>query len=270
MLSHFFFEIISTNNITNCTYAEPFAGGAGAALTLLMWEKVDRILINDYDSGIFSFWNSVVNNSEAFLEKLERVEVTQDEWNRQNEVYKNKNSSEIDLGFSTFFLNRTNHSGIIEGRPIGGNNQNGKWKIDARFNKKTLASRIKRISLYKDRIEVRKSDGIELMNQIYEMPNALVYIDPPYYAKGKSLYLNHYGSEDHKNLSIFLNKNPDFNWILTYDNVPEITSLYSERQQFSFGLYYHTNTPKIGQEVLIKSDVVKFSQQLCLNLGISV
>jgi DNA adenine methylase len=266
-LSSFFFEIISSNKIVGCTYTEPFAGGAGAALTLLMWEKVDKILINDYDPGIYAFWNSIVHRPEEFLEKLKEVDVSVDEWKRQNEIYHSQDSSEIELGFSTFFLNRTNRSGIIKGRPIGGFDQSGQWKINARFNKESLSKRIKKISSYKHRISVRKTDGIQLMKNLYKDKSFLFYIDPPYYMKGKSLYFNHYESSDHVLLASFLNENPNFNWILTYDNVPQVVSLYPDRAKFSFGLYYHTNSPKIGNEVLIKSDSIEFSHQLSLNFG---
>jgi DNA adenine methylase len=268
LLSSFFFDVIDSNKIVDCVYAEPFAGGAGAALTLLMWEKLESIIINDYDKAIFSFWNSAVNNSAEFLEKLRDTEATVEEWLQQFAIYNNPSSSELDLGFSAFFLNRTNRSGIIDGRPIGGKSQNGIWKIDARFNKEALSERIKKISMYRSRIDVRRLDGIQLMHDIYKTPNLLVYIDPPYYDKGSSLYLNYYQAEDHSSLSRFLNSNPDFHWILTYDNVPEIISLYPDRQKFSFSLYYHTGSPKLGKEILIKSDTINFSEQLSLDLSI--
>jgi len=256
ILSQFLFNVIDTNGITNCTYAEPFAGGAGAALTLLFLEKVERILINDLDESIYAFWKSTLSHTEAFLEKLRNVVVSIDEWHVQRDVYLNPNSSEFDRGFATFFLNRTNRSGIIGGRPIGGLDQTGKWKIDARFNKKTLVERIQKISLYKNRIDLSCTDGIHLMNQIHDMPNILVYIDPPYYEKGSSLYLNHYEQADHALLANFLNDHPNFFWLLTYDNVPEIASLYPDRVQLNFELNYHTQKPKKGKEILITSDAI--------------
>jgi DNA adenine methylase len=254
ILSSFLFDVIGYNNITNCTYVEPFAGGAGAALTLLFLEKVERIVINDLDIAIFSFWKSILDDSDRFIEAIKTTNITIEEWHKQKEVYDNEHSSEFERGFATFFLNRTNRSGIIGGRPIGGLDQKGKWKIDARFNKKGLIERIKKVALYKNRIRVENVDGIKLMEGVYKLPNAFVYIDPPYYEKGSSLYLNHYKESDHSRLANFLNNNSTFYWLLTYDNVPEISSLYPQRTQIEFGLYYHTNKPKKSSEIMIKSD----------------
>jgi len=255
-LSSFLFDIIDYNHIVNCTYIEPFAGGAGAALTLLFLEKVDQIIINDLDKSIYAFWKAILNYTEKFTEKIWDIDVTIEEWHKQRQIYKNKCSSEFDRGFATFFLNRTNRSGIIEGGPIGGTKQKEKWKIDARFNKESLIERIKKIALYRSRIKILNLDGIELMKQIRNMPNILVYLDPPYYEKGSLLYLNHYNESNHIELANFLNNNQEFYWLLTYDNVSEITTLYPERTKIEFHLHYHINKPKLRKEVLIKSDSI--------------
>lgn len=254
VLASFLFDVIDRNSVIDCIYVEPFAGGAGAALSLLFLEKVDKIIINDLDKAIYSFWKAILNNTEEFINKIERTDVTIDEWHLQRAVYNKKHTSELDFGFATFFLNRTNRSGIIQGRPIGGLNQDGKWKINARFNKVALIERIVRIANYKKRIQVLNLDGIELMRQVYTIPNVFIYIDPPYFEKGSTLYLNHYNESNHKQLADFLNRNPDFYWLLTYDNVQEIRDLYPIRDKLEFNLYYHTNMPKQGKEILIKSD----------------
>jgi len=255
-LSSFLFDIIDYNHIVNCTYIEPFAGGAGAALTLLFLEKVDQIIINDLDSSIYAFWKATLNYTERFIEKIRDIDVTIEEWHKQRQIYKDKYSSEFNRGFATFFLNRTNRSGIIEGGPIGGMKQKGKWKINARFNKENLIERIKKIALYRSRIKMLNLDGIELMKQICNMPNILVYVDPPYYEKGSFLYLNHYNKSNHIELANFLNNNQEFYWLLTYDNVSEITALYPERTKIEFHLHYHINKPKMCKEILIKSDSI--------------
>ena len=253
-LTNFFFDVIDNNEIYNCTYIEPYAGGSGAALSLLFLEKVEKIVINDLDKSIYAFWKTILCNTDRFLEKIKKTDVTIEEWHKQRKIYKNKRSSLFNRGFATFFLNRTNRSGIIEARPIGGMDQRGKWKIDARFNKSNLIERIERVALFKSRISVSNFDGIELMKQVYKKPNILIYIDPPYFKNGSSLYLNHYERHNHIELARFLNSNPNFNWLLTYDNVPEITALYSKRKKIKFNLHYHANKHKKCQEILIRSD----------------
>lgn len=253
-LSNFLFDTIDYNQIVNCTYVEPYAGGAGAALSLLFLEKVDQIIINDLDNSIYSFWKATLDYTESFIEKIINVAVTIEEWHQQKYIYKDKCSSEFDRGFATFFLNRTNRSGIIGGGPIGGKEQKGKWKINARFDKDKMIDRIRKISLYRSRIKILNMDGIELMKQIFNMENIFVYIDPPYYEKGSSLYLNHYCDSNHIELANFLNDNKDVSWLLTYDNVPEINALYPDRTVIEFDLHYHINKPKKSKEILIKSD----------------
>lgn len=258
-LSDFLSGIIKNNNINNCRYVEPYAGGAGAALTLLFLEKVDSIIINDFDRAIYSFWKSILTNSNEFIDRIMNVDLTIDEWYKQREIYRNKKSKQLDLGFATFYLNRTNRSGIIEGGPIGGVNQTGNWLIDARFNREGLSERIENIASYKNRIKVTNKDGIELIKEVKKEKGLFVYLDPPYYVKGSCLYLNHYKQKNHSTLANFLNKNNKLNWVMTYDNVPEIKSLYSNRKIFDFNLNYHVDLPKLGKELLILSDEIHWN-----------
>ncbi len=117
-----------------------------------------------------------------------------------------------------------------------------------------MIERIRKISYYKNRIELFNLDGLELLKKHYKSDNIFFYLDPPYFIKGSSLYLNHYCNDNHKNLSFFLNNNPDFKWLLTYDNIPEISQLYTNRNKFEFTLNYHASLPKEGKELLILSD----------------
>lgn len=255
-LSVFLSEVIKKNNISDCTYVEPYAGGAGAALTLLFLEKIDNIIINDLDKAIYSFWKSILTNTKDFIEKINDTPITIDEWHNQREIYKNKKSNQFDLGFATFFLNRTNRSGIIEGGPIGGMEQKGNWLINARFNKPELVKRIENIASYKSRIRIQNKDGIKLLEDLKTEKNQFVYLDPPYYVKGSCLYLNHYEQQNHQRLSDFLNNHNDFYWALTYDNVEPIKNLYQNRKHYDFTLNYHIDLPKLGKELLVVSDKV--------------
>lgn len=180
ILSQYIGDLIAKNNVCECIYIEPYAGGAGAALSLLFQEKVDRIVINDLDKAVYSFWWSIIKRNQSFIEKIEKTEISIDEWKKQKEIYHNPKSGTFDLGFSFFYLNRVNRSGIMSGGPIGGVKQEGKWNISARFNKNSLIKRIKNIYLYKDRIDIRNMDGIELIQEYYKNNNCFFYLDPPY------------------------------------------------------------------------------------------
>ncbi|MFA4941436.1 MAG: DNA adenine methylase [Patescibacteria group bacterium] len=254
-------DIIKQNKLENVVYVEPFAGGAGVALALLMLEKVNKIIINDFDRAIFSFWKSILNHTDKFINKINTTPITIKEWNKQKAIYSNTRSKEFELGFATFFLNRTNRSGILNAGAIGGVKQLGDWKLDARFNKEDLISRIKKISYYKDRISVKNEDGIKLVKNLVNRKNLFIFLDPPYYDKGSCLYLNHYKDENHKKLADFLNSKNNMHWILTYDNVKPIQNLYLKRKSYKFSLNYHANESRKGSELLFLSDSLKFKQK---------
>lgn len=257
-LFRFFEEIIDHNQWRDVVYIEPYAGGAGAALSLLMTNRVSSIVINDYDGAIYSFWASILNETDAFVEMISNVSTTPEEWRKQKEIYRAAEVNRpLELGFATFFLNRTNRSGILNAGPIGGHAQNGEWKMDARFNRPALIDKIKLIATFKDRIKVSNIDGLQLIEEYAEYQSSFFYIDPPYFVKGAKLYLNAFKSEDHEELAVVLNKYKDAKWVLTYDSVPEVRQLYRNRNYAPFDLNYsaHHDT-RSGSEIMIFSDAL--------------
>lgn len=183
------------------------------------------------------------------------------EWEKQKRIYENT-KSEFLLGFATFFLNRTNYSGVITGGPIGGAEQQGQWKIDARFNKKTLIDRIERISYFKNRIQIKNEDGLQLINKFSRRNDVFVYMDPPYYAKGSSLYLNSYEHNNHLSLSKSLKSKKTMQWLLTYDNVSEIKAMYQGHSIVPFEINYSANKVCRGKEVMVFSKSTKMPKYI--------
>ena len=217
---------------------------------------MDHIVINDLDKAIYSFWKSAIFNSAKFIKKIHSTPVTIKEWKKQKAIYSNPRSPQFERGFATFFLNRTNMSGILDGGPIGGTKQKGTYKINARFNKEKLAERIHQLSLYKNRISVFNKDGLELIGDYLNKKNTFIYLDPPYFEKGATLYLNHYKKDNHQALADMLNKNTEAFWLLTYDNKKEIKSLYPDRRIINFTLKYNAYESRKGREVMILSDAL--------------
>lgn len=191
----FFSRLILTNNLEGGVYVEPYVRGGGVALHLLFEDVVNRIVINDKNRSLFAFWYSVLNNSEQLCRMIHDIPVNIENWYIQKEIQNNKDNADLlSLGFSTFFLNRTNRSGILKGGIIGGYNQTGLNKIDARYNKQNLIERIEKIAEMSNKIELYNLDAVELVKEQKEIlpRNTLFYFDPPYYVKGKGLYLNYY------------------------------------------------------------------------------
>jgi DNA adenine methylase len=253
-------RILRLNRLERGHYAEPYAGGSGLALSLLFGGHVSQILLNVIDRTVWAFWHSVLNETEALVEKITTARVDMEQWQEQRQIYLNQaDYDDLTLGFSTFFLNRTNRSGIIKGAGvIGGLQQTGNYKIDCRFNKPDLAKRIRRIAKYRSRIHLYKLDALRFIEDMdQQLPSRCFFcIDPPYYNKGSSLYTSFYNPADHLAVSqaVIGLERP---WVLTYDNTPEISHLYKARRQYSFDVNYSVQTKRVGTELLVASKGLK-------------
>ena len=260
-LYDFLKKTIKANNIVDGVYVEAFAGGAGAALKLLMLEDVYEIHLNDKDEMVYKFWKSILNHTQEFIQMIKDCELNIDEWNYRRQILQDKELrsklSDLEIGFTTFYLNRCNRSGIIKAGVIGGNNQNGNWKIDARFNKVDLIAKIERIAYYKERIKIYNMDAVAFLKQIEttitDKENLLLYLDPPYVEQGEGLYNVYYKTEDHIKLSKFLQKKATANWLVSYDDNPLIHKIYKEVQKNIFEFNYFANKTKVGRELVICS-----------------
>jgi DNA adenine methylase len=246
-------EIRRLNRFGDRTLIEPFGGGAGASLSLLFREEAPEILINDADPAIFSFWWAALNRSRAFCELICKTPVSVAEWKRQREIYRSTHKmARLKKGFAAFYLNRCNRSGIIgNGSVIGGLRQEGTWKVGARFNRSTLIERCERLHEYRNRIRVLGNDGTELI-RTHDRHDAFLFIDPPYYIKGRTLYLNRIDHDYHVGLSRQLRKLRKAAWIATYDDCSEIRQMYEGWAEIRpFKLRYTAAERASGREVLI-------------------
>lgn len=246
-------SVIENNHLKGGHYMEPFAGGAGVALDLLFSGYVSDIHINDVDLAIYHFWRAIVTNTDDFLTLLQEAPLTIEEWEKQKLILKHpEHHSDLEHGFATFYLNRTNRSGILKAGVIGGKAQNGAYKLDARFNKERLSNLIKRIADYAANIHIYNLDALELLgkvDQILPQPS-LIYLDPPYYIKGQGLYRNFYNHDDHVQICEALGK-IETPWIVSYDNCNEIKSIYQNYRQDEYFLSYCAYNKTKGSEVMI-------------------
>jgi DNA adenine methylase len=253
-LATFLGAVISAQRPACTTYVEPYAGGAGAALRLLLDEYVDDVVLNDLDPGIAAFWRCVFDQRAEIVAKIRSVEVSIGEWHRQGAIYRAGTGDDLDLGFATFFLNRTNRSGILNARPIGGLNQTGKWLIDARFNRTDLTERIELISRYRNRVTLTEQDGTELLREM--LPNSrstFFYVDPPYVDKGEELYFNDLHWDDHAALAKVLTDS-GARWLVTYNCDERIPSdLYPANRCVRFDIKHTAQKQHVGSEFAIFS-----------------
>lgn len=263
--------LFEANNLVDGHYAEPYAGGAGLALQLLFREFAMHIHINDLDRSVYAFWYCVLKQTDTLCRRIGKAPLTVEEWRRQRAVQRDKGSADIvDLGFSTFYLNRTNRSGIIDsGGVIGGLDQLGTWGIDARYNRKALVRRIERIASYRDRISIYNQDAEHFLGEMATtLPaRSLVYLDPPYYVKGtRRLYASYYNSDDHGRVATTLWSCP-WPWVVSYDAAPEVLALYGELPHVRYQLRYSANGSAMGREAMFFSPDLRLPAPAQLRVG---
>lgn len=262
-MSKFVDHTIKINELNDVIYCEPFSGGAGIAIELLLTNKVNSIILNDLDVAIYSFWYALLNETKKFIKTIQNMPINLDIWYKQKQIYTKLRSCSqynFDLAVATFFLNRTNLSGIITGGPIGGYNQEGKYKIDCRFNKLKLIKKIEDISKYANNIRLYNFDAIVLIRNIllHENPaNLFIFFDPPYYKQGKNLYKNAFNYNKHLELSQSIRRLDRYHWITTYDNSEQIERIYNDIPILKYNLQYSANRKRKEQELFFHNPNTK-------------
>ena len=250
-------SLLRENELVDGVYVEPYAGGAAVAMELLLHEYVRKVYINDISAGVAAFWRSVLNDTDALCTAISNAKLTMVEWNRQRNIQRSTDGvDDLTLGFSTFFLNRTNRSGILAAGVIGGKAQAGKWRMDARFNAPDLIQRIHAIARVRDRIVFHQQDALTFIDSVAPLlpTKSLIYLDPPYYVKGSDLYLHYYQHEDHVKIAKRVAKLRSKNWIVSYDDAPQIRELYGKFRCIVYGLSYSAQDRFKGAETMFFSD----------------
>lgn len=248
-------QIIDLNNLHG-TYIEPFAGGAGLALKLLLNNDVNRIVINDSDPAIYAFWHSVLYDTVELCDFVQNVDISVETWNRMRDIYFNQDGhSLVEIGKATLFLNRVNRSGVLKGGLIGGKAQDGEYKMDVRFNRDSLIKKIEMISAEEQRIDVYNLDVYDFLSPtiLKHYYKTFINFDPPYVQKGGQLYMDYFSADDHKKLKESISK-LNRKWIVTYDICELTEKLYADYRGGIIDITYSSNTARKAQEYIFFSN----------------
>lgn len=214
------------DRLRGCTsYAEPFVGG-GSVLLKVAEESKLRLLVNDADNAISSFWLSLCSKrSVANLKSLIRDITPTVEFHAECRTFLDS-AITSEAAFAGLYLNRTSFSGILTSGPIGGRGQRSRWGVGCRYNKTELLKRVDSLhDALSSRMLVYSADFESFISKC-DSEETFIYLDPPYYEKGDSLYRHKMTVNDHARLSSILRSlvSP---WVLSYDDCDEVRSLYS-------------------------------------------
>ena len=263
-LAPFIKELLAQNDCLGGTYVEPYAGGAGVAMELLFSGAVKYVHLNDKCPQLAAFWHSLLNETSRFARKILDVPLNIQEWFKMREIVQNPSDKDpFDVGFAFFYLNRTNFSGVVSGGIIGGINQDGAYKMDARFNRVRLSELALEFELYRDAIKISALDAVDFLkyHHVLKRKKVFLYCDPPYYHKGQKLYLNAYGHDDHAAVAEVLQKKVSVPWVVSYDAEPAIVELYKDMDHFFFDLQYSARVKTKGRELFILGPGVKLKEK---------
>ena len=228
------------------------------------------IFTEDAEARVFLntlFDYSILNEPDAFCELVEQTALTENEWAKQRSIYLQLDKSKpLELGFSTFYLNRTNVSGVVKGGMIGGKGQNGQYGLDARFNRTTLIRKINNIAARKDQIVLLNQDAKDLLqpHELRRFYKTFINLDPPYVKKGAQLYKNAFSETDHRELCELV-KRCNRKWIVTYDVCPLVAELYSSYRSSYLDVTYSIQASKKAKEYIFFSDNLILPQEIILH-----
>ena len=249
-------RVIEENDYGHRIYVEPFAGGFGVGISLLVNDVVQQAVINDSDTHVFHFWDSVLNHAEDLNRLIYDTPITLEERERQKAVYLDPNAGALLDGFATLFLNRVNYSGVLFAGPIGGNQQESQYHLGCRFNKENIIQRVQRVAELHERIRLYNLDAADLIGDVlhHEIAQSFYNIDPPYVKKGKSLYSEYYTEQGHRDFAAIVHEHlGETPWIATYDNCDLIREIYQGFNIHEFELYHSAHDRERGTELVITS-----------------
>lgn len=124
--------------------------------------------------------------------------------------------------------------------------------MDARFNKQDLIKRIQIIANLKNNIILSNEDFELFLTKYISLfgKDTFIYLDPPYFTKGKQLYLHYFTYNEHIRLRNVID-NIKYDWIISYDNTPEIKEIYKDYPMRKTLLNYSTGMKRKAEEIMI-------------------
>lgn len=242
-------------------YIEPFFGSGAAGFHFLKrMNKEVSVWINDIDYSIYALWSAVVNHPEELQSAIKRIRPSVELF------FQLKQSDGVDTGdivrdaVGKIALHRMSMSGFgaMSGGPIGGRDQSGDYKVDARWNADSVCQAVKESSRLLNSFDDLKITRLHVQEMfVGSQPEWFYYLDPPYYVKGNELYRNGMTHQEHVALARSLKDTPA-KWVLSYDDCDEVRSLYKDFKIDEMDVKY-SNAVQSGGERLKSNELVIYN-----------
>lgn len=230
-------------------WSEPFAGSLAVTLKVAQRQPLDRIHINDFDYGVYALWNTVVNNPDYLVSRIQEFAPTASDFYSFKEQLNAGGTDDIfEDGFRKLALHQISYSGLgpVAGSPIGGRHQSGTYTAASRWNPVKHAAWVQKAheTLARSEVTVTNASWEECLDAEF------VYLDPPYYLAGKRLYAH--GTIDHALLAQRLSERSG--WLLSYDEHEEVRKLYSYAQVENWSVLSNLHHKSIEDVIVIPAD----------------
>lgn len=237
-------------------FVDAFVGGASVALDVAKRHPSIHLILNDKDEGIADLWRVMVGPAAGreALKRLVREATPTVALRDELKARYGRPAAPVERAFEALFINRTSYSGNATGGPLGGRHQTGKTKIGDRWNPVSICREIDRAhALLAGRCEVLSEDASHLFDGLVGQDRTFAYADPPYFRVGNTLYRVGMTPLEHARLAERLRALP--NWVLSYDDAPEIRALYHWAVAMPLVARYSiakaNGTRKVRRELLI-------------------
>lgn len=227
------------------SFVDAFVGGGSVLLEVASKYPEVQLYANDKDYWIYCFWKIVAGTDFSKLDMLLRLMEAHPTLELFYKLREEQTMDEIRCAYKAIFFNRTTFSGILYSGPIGGKEQKSKYTVDCRYNYKKLKTKILNChKLLTGRTQVDNQDVATY--DILTQTNLSAYLDPPYYVKGNVLYIETMKPEEHQALAKCLDARS--NWVLSYDDCPEVRKLYQSKRIIDLAARYCINGKKNNWE----------------------
>lgn len=213
------------------TLISPFTGGGSFELAMLEAGVVKRLRLNDLDYGIYSLWWTMLYMPDALIERIKTFRPNHKAYFEAQALIKTdyRHLDMLEAAWITLMVNRLAFSGIAKANPLGGKN-GSEESLVARWNPDTLIKRILRIHEMSEAIDIHCENAVRFIEDYFWDDGATMFIDPPYFLKGKDLYNQFYTKKDHDELAWTLRSLhygfPNADIIVTYDFHEYIEDIY--------------------------------------------